>query len=116
MEDVCYRIKNNLPIGSCSDDIINLVDDLNIMNDKYKEDNDVNAHYGEDFIPKIYSLIAPFFISNTLIKDRYIIESKQWICCNCNNRNFSRLINRKQQCNLSMYAHCVEYSTLNQSF
>ena len=105
-EKISYRIKNNLPIPSFSDAIIALADDLDIINEGYKQNNDGNAYYGDDFIPKIYILIASIFIYQNPNGDEFAIERKRWICCNCNSSNNSRFINRAQQHDISICSVC----------
>eukprot|EP01083_Nonionella_stella_P016096 45010_1 len=86
MEQIQYDIKRNRDVHEFSDMVIEAVDQLL----EQTPSDDVEVH-------TIYSTIAKCFVCD----DHYLND---WVCCNCGNYNFSKVINGALH---SVLRHCT---------
>ena len=100
MEELHYKIKNNKNIEDFAIDVSNLVDDLHNEEAKHNDSD-------EDFIHRIYNMIARFFaIPNKHGLSSYERHKREWCCNNCGNYNFIRCLGGEDVHDLQVCSLC----------
>eukprot|EP01084_Bolivina_argentea_P285501 489613_1 len=97
VETIHFKIKHGLDIHEFSNIVINAVDELVADNKQNK---------GNNFVKRIYELIATCFIVNIESSNDITLplhKQKQWVCQNCTNNNFNKYIGGTMNSNIS---HC----------
>eukprot|EP01084_Bolivina_argentea_P246635 412723_1 len=102
VETLHFQIKHGMEIHDFSDSVINMIDKLIESNEEYKTTNIDNAYVGDDFVKRVYEVIAGCFI----VDDNKSNRDKAWTCQNCHNFNFIKLIGSKRRTNLSTCSLC----------
>eukprot|EP01084_Bolivina_argentea_P297487 512520_1 len=87
-EIIHYHLKKGInckQLDDFSDVVINLVDELIEMN-KIAKENNTEAYVKDDFVKKVYNIMAESFIFN------HNLGANDWVCSNCSNHNFVKMI------------------------
>eukprot|EP01084_Bolivina_argentea_P218985 371501_1 len=99
VEKLQIQIRKGQHIEKFSDAIINMVDQLEMKNNK--------NYFEEHIVKRIYESVAKcFVIGATQHFKEYILSSKSWVCCNCSNFNFCKYMESKFNEQLSICSLC----------